>query len=122
MPWQIKVDTEMKYRISLIIRQNFSFQNNPKDLDLSCKTDLDCLGRVKIGIIAKFHKTDLVISSHSIGTKPPSYSRINTVCPCRPELILNGVCPCRPELILKWCMPLQIGVHTEVAYALADQS
>ena len=28
----------------------FSFQNNPKDLDLSCKTDLDlldCLGRVK---------------------------------------------------------------------------
>ena len=29
----------------------FSFQNNPKDLDLSCKTDLDlwdCLGRVKL--------------------------------------------------------------------------
>ena len=28
----------------------FSFQNNPKDLDQSCKTDLDlwdCLGRVK---------------------------------------------------------------------------
>ena len=52
----------------------FSFQNNPKDLDPSCKTDLDlwdccktdldlwdCLGRVKIGIIAKFHRTDLVI-------------------------------------------------------------
>ena len=33
----------------------------------------------KIGIIAKFHRTDLVILSHSRGTKTPSYSRINTV-------------------------------------------
>ena len=42
----------------------FSFQNNPKDLDPSCKTDLDlwdCLGMGKIGIIARFHRTDLVI-------------------------------------------------------------
>ena len=42
----------------------FSFQNNPKDLDPSCKMDLDlwdCLGMGKIGIIAKFHRTDLVI-------------------------------------------------------------
>ena len=42
----------------------FSFQNNPKYLDPSCKMDLDlldCLGRVKIGIIAKLHRTDLVI-------------------------------------------------------------
>ena len=42
----------------------FPFQTNPKDLDLSCKTDLDlwdCLGRVKIGIKAKFQRTDLVI-------------------------------------------------------------
>ena len=42
----------------------FSFQNNPKDLDPSSKTDLDlwdCLGRAKIGIIAKLHRTDLVI-------------------------------------------------------------
>ena len=42
----------------------FSSQNNPKDLDPSCKMDLDlwdCLGRVKLGIIAKFHGTDLVI-------------------------------------------------------------
>ena len=42
----------------------FSFQNNPKDLDPSCKMDLDlwdCLGRVKIGIIAKFHRTALDI-------------------------------------------------------------
>ena len=33
--------------------EGFSFQNNPKDLDPSCKTDLDpcdcdCLGRVKL--------------------------------------------------------------------------
>ena len=42
----------------------FSFQNNPKDLDPSCKTDLDLgdyLGMGKIGIIAIFHRTDLVI-------------------------------------------------------------
>ena len=72
-----------EYHISSVIRQTFfSFQNNPKDLDPSCKTDLDlwdCLGRVKLGIIEKFHRTNLVIWSHSRGTKPPSYSRINTV-------------------------------------------
>ena len=52
------------YRIYSVIRRSFSFQNNPKDLDPSCKMDLDlwdCLGRVKIGIIAKLHRTDLVI-------------------------------------------------------------
>ena len=41
----------------------FSFQNNPKDLDPSCKMDLDlwdCLGMGKMGIIARFHRTDLV--------------------------------------------------------------
>ena len=60
----------------------FSFQNNPKDLDPSCKMDLDlwdCLGMGKIGIIARFHRTDIVIWSHFRGTKPLSYSRINTV-------------------------------------------
>ena len=40
------------YRISSIIKQSFfSFQNNPKYLDPSYKTDLDlldCLGRVKL--------------------------------------------------------------------------
>ena len=40
------------YRISLVIRWRFfSFQNNPKDLDPSCKMDLDlwdCLGKVKL--------------------------------------------------------------------------
>ena len=37
--------------ISLVIRHFFSFQNNPKNLDLAYKTDLDlwdCLGRVKL--------------------------------------------------------------------------
>ena len=34
----------------------------------------------KIRIIAKFHRTDLVICSHSRERKPPSYSRRNTVC------------------------------------------
>ena len=32
----------------------FSFQNNPKDLDPSCKTDLDlwdCLGRVVVVVV-----------------------------------------------------------------------
>ena len=33
----------------------------------------------KIRIIAKFHRTDLVIFSHSRERKPPSYSRRNTV-------------------------------------------
>ena len=39
------------YCISSVIRQFFFFQNNPKDLDPSCKTDLDlfdCLGRVHL--------------------------------------------------------------------------
>ena len=40
------------YLISSVKRRSFfSFQNNPKDLDPSCKTDLDpcdCLGRVKL--------------------------------------------------------------------------
>ena len=51
-------------RLSSIIRQSFSFQNNPKDLDPSNKMDLDlwgCLGRVKLVFIAKFHRTDLII-------------------------------------------------------------
>ena len=36
---------------------DFSFQNNPKDLDLSSKTELDlldCLGRVKLVLLQNF--------------------------------------------------------------------
>ena len=46
------------YRISSVVRRSFfSFQNNPKDLDPSCKTDLDlwdCLGRVKLVLLQNF--------------------------------------------------------------------
>ena len=52
----------------------FSFQNIPKNLDSSCKMDLelwDCLGRVKL--IAKFDGTDLVICSCSRDGKTLSY-------------------------------------------------
>ena len=44
----------LEYRISSVIRRSlFSFQNNPKGLDPSYKTDLDlseCLGRVKLAL------------------------------------------------------------------------
>ena len=45
------------YRISSVIRQSFSFQNNPKDLDPSCKMDLDlldCLERVALVLLQNF--------------------------------------------------------------------
>ena len=45
------------YHISSAIRQSFSFQNNPKVLDPSCKTDLDlwhCLGRVELVLYQNF--------------------------------------------------------------------
>ena len=53
-----------------------AFQNYPKNLDPSCKTDLDlldCSGRVT------FHRTDfmLVICCHFGERKTSSYSRIN---------------------------------------------
>ena len=51
------------YHIYLVIRRVFSFQNNPKNLDLSCKTDVDlwhCLGRVKLIIMAKYQVTDVI--------------------------------------------------------------
>ena len=58
------------YDISFVRRQScfFSFQNNPKNLDPSYKMDLDLLGLFRKGktcILAKFHRTDLVICSHS---------------------------------------------------------
>ena len=52
----------------------FSIENNPKNLDLSYKTDLDLwnsLERVKLVIIAKSNKTDLVICGHSREGKNP---------------------------------------------------
>ena len=49
------------------------FQNNPKDLDPSYKMDLglsDSFGRVKL-ILAKFHRADFVLCSHSGEGKTP---------------------------------------------------
>ena len=61
----------MNFGISLAIRPFFfcffSFQNNPKNLDVSIKTDLDlwdCLGRLD-SYYSKISGNDLVICSHS---------------------------------------------------------
>ena len=66
----------------MVTRHSFFIQNNPKNLDLSYKMDLDlldCLGRVKL--IVKLHRTDLVICCHSREEKVPFCSRINMVTP-----------------------------------------
>ena len=60
----------------------FSSKTILKNLDPSYKMDLDLLGLFRKGktcIMAKFHKTDLAICSHSREEKSPSYSWINTV-------------------------------------------
>ena len=46
----------------------FPSKNNLKNLDPSYKMDLDlwdCFRRVRTGIIATFHRTDLAICNHS---------------------------------------------------------
>ena len=55
------------------------------DLDL-----WDWFRKGKTHIIAKFHKTDLIICSHSREWKTPSYSRINMVTLFRLEPILGA--------------------------------
>ena len=71
------------YRISLVIRRNFIFfQNNPKDLDPSWKTDLDlldCLGRVNLELQLNFIGLIFLFEVILEGQKTPSYSRINMV-------------------------------------------
>ena len=64
--WPFGRETLVAYHISSVIRV-FSFQNSPKDQDLSYKMDLDLwdFRKGKTCIIAKFHKTDLVTCSHS---------------------------------------------------------
>ena len=69
------------YCISSVIRQFFSFQNNPRNLDPSYKMDLDlwdCLGRVKLILQQNFSEL-ILICSHSRESKTPSFSRINIV-------------------------------------------
>ena len=82
------------YRISSLIRQCFSFQNNHKNLDPSYKRDLDlwdCLERVKLVLQQKLHRTDLIICTHSREGKTPSYSRTNMVTSFK-ELFQNASC------------------------------
>ena len=55
----------------------FPSKNNPKNLDPSYKMALVRKGKTRI--TAKFHRTDLVIFSHSREGKILSYSRINAV-------------------------------------------
>ena len=105
----------------------FSFQNNPKDLDPSCKMDLDlwdCLGMGKTGIIARFHRTDLVIWSHSRGTKPPSYSRINTVCQNyhKPSLYLPLCVVCTLTILSIRTHNFQQTVQTQIRLLQMEQS
>ena len=72
----MEVGKTVLYHISSVIRWSLFFQNNPKNVDPSYKMDLDlrdCSGRVK-HIIAKFHKTDLVICSHCRERKTLFYS------------------------------------------------
>ena len=60
----------------------FSFQNNPKDLDLSFKTDLDqwdYFRRVKFILLQNVIG---LVCSHSREGKKPSYSLVNTVIHC----------------------------------------
>ena len=52
----------------------FPFQNNPKSQDQDGSRSLRLFRKGKTGIKAKFHRTDLVICSHSRERKMPSYS------------------------------------------------
>ena len=59
------------------VRHIFSFQNNPKYLDPSYQDGSRFLGlfrKDKTHIIAKLHRTDLVICSHYREGKTLSYS------------------------------------------------
>ena len=79
----IQIHLLYHYCISLVIRDLFFSQYNPKNLDLSYKTDLDlwdCFGRITLVfiVIAKFHRADLDIWGQSREGKPLSNCQINT--------------------------------------------
>ena len=59
----------------------FSFQNNPNYLNPAYKMDLDLwdFRKGKTCIIGEFHRTGLVICTHSKEGKSSSYSQINMV-------------------------------------------
>ena len=69
------------YHTSLVVREFFLLQSYPKNSNPSLyETDLDLLGFFRKGtthIIANFHRTDLVIFSHSRERKSQFYSQPN---------------------------------------------
>ena len=71
------------YHISLVVRWIIFFPKQSQSSRSVLKDgsrSLELFRKGKIGIIiAKFHRTDLVIPSHSRGTKNLTYSQINTV-------------------------------------------
>ena len=74
---------EHLYLISSVIRQSFFLpkqSQRSRSILLDGSRSLGSFRKGKIGIIAKFYRTNLVIRNHFRGTKTPSYSRINTVC------------------------------------------
>ena len=80
----LRLSAKVYYHISSVKDRVFPFQNNPKHLDLSYKTDLDlwdCFGRKKLVLQQnfKFRRTDLIIYSLSREGNTVFYSRINTV-------------------------------------------
>ena len=77
-PTKINIKAALSYFFGYKTEVFFFFQYNLKNLDPSYKMDLDlwdCLDWVKL--IAKFHRTDLVIFSYFREGKTLSHSRIN---------------------------------------------
>ena len=73
---------KIQYRISSVIRQSFFLPKQSQRSRSVLQDGSRSLGSIrkgKIGIIAKFYRTNLFICNHSRGTQNPSYSRINTV-------------------------------------------
>ena len=72
----------MEFHISSVIRRIIFLPKQSQRSRSILKDGSRSLGlfrKGKIGVIPKFHRTDLVIRSHSRGTKTQSYSRINMV-------------------------------------------
>ena len=68
---------------ALMLLYIFSYKTKyflPKQSENSSSFGLFRKGKIRI--IATFHRTDLVICSHSIEGKPPSYSQMNMVFHC----------------------------------------
>ena len=70
------------YRISSVIRQSFFLPKQSQKSRSILQDRSRSLGLFRKGktrIIAKFHRADLVICSHSRERETPSYNRINKV-------------------------------------------